>query len=93
LFELARRRAYQRRSVDSIDQRIINHVREYETITNRAVQNLIEVGLTRARNILADMVKRKLLKKTSAHQRGPGVAYGPGPAFPKLTKKRAAKKR
>jgi ATP-dependent DNA helicase RecG len=73
---------YQRRTVDEIDRKVIAHVREYGKVTNRTVQNLLDVGVQRARDILADMVKRKLLHKTSAHARGPGVEYGPGARFP-----------
>jgi ATP-dependent DNA helicase RecG len=36
----------------------------------------------RARDILADMVKRQLLIKISEQQRGPSVEYGPGLKFP-----------
>lgn len=79
---------YHRRTRDDIDQRVINHVAEYKTITNRAVQNLFEVSLVRARNIIADLVRRELLVKVSDHQRGPGVEYGPGSSFPKVPRRR-----
>lgn len=73
---------YQRRTTDEIDRKIVAHVREYGKVTNRTVQNLFDVAVIRARDILTDLVKRELLVKTSEQQRGPGVEYGPGPKFP-----------
>lgn len=74
---------YQRRTVDEIDRKVVAHVREYGFITNRTVQNLLDVKLQRARGILADLVARNVLVKTSEHERGPGVQYGPGRRFPR----------
>lgn len=73
---------YQRRTVDEIDRKVIAHVREYGKVTNRTLQNLFDMSIQRARGVLADMVGRRLLRKTSAHERGPGVEYGPGSKFP-----------
>ncbi len=81
---------YQRRTVDEIDRKVIAHVVEYGKVTNRTVQNLLDVGINRARDVLADMVQRRILRKTSAHERGPGVEYGPGPRFP-VARKRPSK--
>ena len=50
--------------------------------SHREMQNLLDVKLTRARNILANLVGRGVLVKISDHERGPGVEYGPGPTFP-----------
>jgi hypothetical protein len=36
------------------------------------------------------MVQRRILRKTSAHERGPGVEYGPGARFP-TPRKRSTK--
>jgi ATP-dependent DNA helicase RecG len=83
---------YQRRTVDEIDRKVIAHVQEYGKVTNRTVQNLLDVGINRSRDILADMVQRRLLRKTSAHERGPGVEYGPGARFPTRGKRKAAEK-
>jgi ATP-dependent DNA helicase RecG len=74
--------AYHRRTVDEIDRKVVAHVLEYRKVTNRTVQNLLDVSLQRAKSILADLVKRSILVKTSAHERGPGVEYGPGRKFP-----------
>lgn len=79
---------YQRRTVDEIDRKVIAHVQEYGKVTNRTVQNLLDVGINRARDILADMVRRRILRKTSAHERGPGVEYGPGSRFPASRKRK-----
>jgi hypothetical protein len=71
--------------VDEIDRKVIAHVHEYGKVTtapSRTVQNLLDVGINRARDILADMVERRVLRKTSAHERDPGVEYGPGARFP-----------
>jgi ATP-dependent DNA helicase RecG len=73
---------YQRRTMDDIDRKVIAHVREYKSITNRTIQNLLDVTLQRARQILSDLVGRHILVKISAHERGPGVEYGPGKKFP-----------
>jgi len=78
---------YQRRTVDEIDRKVIAHVREYSRVTNRTVQNMLDVEVQRARGILKDMVDRRLLRKTSKAQRGPGVEYGPGSRFPGKAKK------
>lgn len=80
---------YQRRTVDEIDRKVIAHVREYGSVTNRTVQNLLDVGIQRARAYLADLVERRVLRKTSKHQRGPGVQYGPGSRFPSSRASRA----
>jgi len=72
---------YRRRGTDELDRKVIAHVKEYDRITNRTVRNLFDVDVNRARDILADMVQREILVKTSAATRGPSVEYGPGPKF------------
>ena len=73
---------YARHSGDEIDRRMIAHVHEYGRITNATVQNLFTVSMSRAHQILAGLVQRELLRKTSSAQRGPTVEYGPGERFP-----------
>jgi ATP-dependent DNA helicase RecG len=80
--------AYQRRSVDETDRKIIAHVREYGKVTNKTVQNLFDVGIPRARDILRDLVEREILIKEPGQERGPGVAYVKGSRFPTTTKRR-----
>jgi ATP-dependent DNA helicase RecG len=82
---------YNRRSVDQTDRRVIAHVREYGKITNKTIRNYFDVDVSRARDILTDLVKREILVKTSEASRGPSVTYGPGPQFPpKATRRRKA---
>lgn len=82
LRQLGQAVSYQRRTVDETDRKIIAHVLEYGTITNKTVQNLFDVGIPRARDILRDLVDREVLVKQSEHERGPGVEYGKGACFP-----------
>lgn len=74
---------YHRRTVDEVDRKIFDHVREYGRITNRTLQNLFDIDVYRSRDILADMQRRGLVVRTSEAERGPRVTYGPGPKFPK----------
>jgi ATP-dependent DNA helicase RecG len=74
---------YHRRTVDEIDRKVISHLHEYGKITNRTLQNLFDIDLYRARDILADLQQRDLIVRTSDAARGPGVEYGPGPKLPK----------
>lgn len=85
---------YARHTSDELDRRVVAHVREYGRVTNQTVQNLFNVSMAGARQILASLVQREILIKTSQAQRGPSVEYGPGPKFPprearKRTKARA----
>lgn len=73
---------YARHTSDEIDRRVIAHVHEYSRVTNATVQNLFNVSMPRARQILASLVERGILVKTSQAQRGPSVEYGPGPNLP-----------
>jgi ATP-dependent DNA helicase RecG len=74
--------AYQRRTTDEIDRKVIEHVREYGKVTNRTIRNLLDVSVSRAAAIVGDLVKREILVKTSEAQRGPTVEYGAGSRFP-----------
>jgi ATP-dependent DNA helicase RecG len=73
---------YVRQTSAEVDRRVIAHVHEYGRITNTTVRNLFNVGVPRARQILAGLVEREILVKTSKAQRGPTVDYGPGVRFP-----------
>jgi ATP-dependent DNA helicase RecG len=88
LQELGSAIRYHRRTADEIDRKIIEHVREYDRITNKTVRNLLDVKVDRGAAILRDLVERNILVKTSAAQRGPSVEYGRGPKFPKRGAKR-----
>lgn len=74
--------AYQRRTIDEIDRKIVAHIREYGKVTNRTLQNLFDVDVQRSRDLLRDLVERSVIMKTSEHERGPNVEYGPGRKFP-----------
>jgi ATP-dependent DNA helicase RecG len=79
---LGRSVTYHRRSADGIDQKIIEHVREYGFITNQTLRRLFDVGLYPARDLLRDLQARGILSKLDDKTAGPGVRYGPGPNFP-----------
>lgn len=89
LQELGSAIGYHRRTTDEIDRKVIEHVREYDRITNKTVRNLLDVKVDRSAAILRDLVERDILVKTSTAQRGPSVEYGRGPKFPK---RRAARR-
>lgn len=72
---------YNRRMPDEIDRKVIGHVAEYGRVTNNTVRNLLDVSTQRAAVLLRDLVDRGILVKTSTSERGPGVEYGPGPAY------------
>lgn len=80
--ELGAAVSYRRRTQDDIDRKVIEAVQEIGQITGRMVQLLLDVDGSRASRILADLVDRQILMKTSHQQRGPGVKYGPGSQFP-----------
>jgi len=82
LKELGSAVTYHRRTGDEIDRKVIATVVELGQITNGVVQALFDVKVERASRILSDLVDRSILVKTSAHERGPRVTYGPGPKFP-----------
>jgi ATP-dependent DNA helicase RecG len=84
---------YRRRGTDELDRKVIAHVKEYDRISNRTVRNLFDVDVNRARDILADMVQRGMLTKTSVAARGPSVEYGPGPNFQSARSSRPASRR
>jgi ATP-dependent DNA helicase RecG len=74
--------AYHRRATDDIDRKIVEHLRDYEDINSRTVQRLFDLNVYSARDILADLVKRQIIVRTSEQKRGVAVKYGRGPAFP-----------
>ncbi|MFZ5851982.1 MAG: ATP-binding protein [Actinomycetota bacterium] len=74
---------YRRRTLDEYDRKIIGVVREAGEVNARMVRLLLDLDAAPASRVLADLVERGILVKTSQAQRGPSVAYGPGPAFPK----------
>ncbi len=79
---------YRRRTPDEYDRKIIALVREAGEVNARMVRLLLDLDAAPASRVLADLVERGILVKTSQAQRGPTVAYGPGPAFPKSSRTR-----
>lgn len=74
--------AYHRQSSSDIDRKVIDHVREYETINSATVQRIFDVDVYRSRDILRDFVGREILVRISVQTRGPKVRYGRGAQFP-----------
>lgn len=73
---------YHRRTTDDTDRKVIAHINEYGKITNRTLQNLFDIDVWRARDILSDLQQRSIIVRTSEAARGPGVEYGRGLKFP-----------
>lgn len=80
--------AYRRRTTDQLDRKIIELVHETGTINARMVRILLDLDAIGASRVLADLVDRKILIKTSEATRGPSVTYGRGPDFPSKTSNR-----
>lgn len=81
---------YRRRTTDQLDRKIIELVNETGTINARMVRILLDLDTVGASRVLADLVEREILIKTSEATRGPSVTYGRGAAFPSKSKSRPA---
>ncbi|MEY2847783.1 MAG: hypothetical protein RI885_448 [Actinomycetota bacterium] len=79
--------SYRRRTTDQVDRKIIDLITETQQINGRMVKVLLDLDTVSASRVLADLVDRGILVKTSEATRGPSVTYGRGPAFP--TRQRA----
>lgn len=75
--------AYNRRTADDTDRKIIAHLREYGRVTNRTLQNMFDISVFKARDILGDLAARGIVERVSTQTRGPKVEWGPGPRFPR----------
>ncbi|GAA2077424.1 hypothetical protein GCM10009840_10160 [Pseudolysinimonas kribbensis] len=73
---------YRRRTTDQLDRKIIDLVHETTTINARMVRILLDLDTVGASRVLADLVDRGILVKTSEATRGPSVTYGRGRSFP-----------
>jgi ATP-dependent DNA helicase RecG len=82
LVGLGRAVRYHAAAAGDFDAKVADHLREYGTITNRALQRLFDLSVWGARDALRDLQQRGIVEKLSEAQRGPGVQYGPGPDFP-----------
>lgn len=83
LAAMSRAVAYRRRAVDDIDSKIVEHVREYGSISNRTIQRMFDLHVFAARDIITDLRARDILDKIGDAKGGTNVRYGPGVAFPK----------
>lgn len=90
--ELGSAVAYRRRTSDEYDRKIIGLVHEAGGVNARMVRLILDLDASAASRVLADLVARGILIKTSQAQRGPSVSYGPGPAIPKSSRTRAKTK-
>lgn len=82
LAALARAVSYRRFTLDEIDAKVVEHVREYGFITNKTLQRLFDRDVYAARNMLADLRERQILQKEGDARGGPGVRYVAGSKFP-----------
>lgn len=83
--------AYHGRTSEEVDRKVIEHIRDYGEINNRTMQRLFDIDVYAARDMLRDLVERKVLTRTSEQSRGTAVRYGAGTDFPiarKTPKKR-----
>lgn len=89
--ELGPALANKQRSADQYDRNVIVIVRETGTVNARLVKLTLDLDAVTASRLLGDLVDRGILVKTSKAQRGPSVAYGPGPRFPRRATRRPPK--
>ena len=83
LVDLARAVSYRRRTLDGIDQKVVDNVVEYGFVTNKTLQRLFDIDIYTVRNMLTDLRERDVLEKIGDARGGRGVKYGPGKKFPK----------
>jgi ATP-dependent DNA helicase RecG len=81
LAAMARAVSYRRRSVDDIDTKVIEHVREYGSV-NRTIQRTFDLHVFAARDVITDLRARGILAKIGDARGGSSVRYGPGSTFP-----------
>lgn len=74
--------SYQTRSASDRNRKIVDHVREYDSINNATIQRLFDVDVYTSRDILQELVGQEILVRTSVQTRGTAVRYGKGPHFP-----------
>lgn len=80
--------SYHQRTTDDMDRKLTAHLLEYGKVTNRTVQNLLDVDIQRAKDLLRDWVARGLVVKAAGAARGPGIEYSPGPGLPAASERR-----
>ena len=83
LAALARAVSYRRRTIDQIDEKVIEHVQEYGFVTNRTLQRLFDRDLYASRNLLNDLRDRGLLQKLGTARVVPVSSTDRARSFPK----------
>jgi ATP-dependent DNA helicase RecG len=73
---------YHRGHTDQAERKVVELVEAAGQINARMVRVTLEVDAPTASRLLAGLVERGVLVRTSEARRGPTVTYGPGPAFP-----------
>jgi len=73
---------YRRRTSDEYDRKLVELLRETGKVNARMARIALDLDAAAASRVLADLVERGVLVKTSDAQRGPSVTYGPGAQFP-----------
>ncbi|MDX2377643.1 putative DNA binding domain-containing protein [Microbacterium sp. LRZ72] len=74
--------AYHRRAEGGVEDKTVEHLREYGSITNQTLRRLFDMEMYPARDMLRELQRRGIIEKLERDARGPGVKYGPGPNFP-----------
>lgn len=82
LAAMSRAVTYHRSGADDMDQKIIDHVREYGSISNRTLQRMFDIHVFAARDLITDLRIRGILTKIGDARGGTNVRYGPGDQFP-----------
>lgn len=82
LTAMSRAVAYHRHDLGDVDQKIIDHVREYGSVSNKTLQRMFDIHVFAARDLITDLRARKVLRKIGEARGGTNVRYGPGDAFP-----------
>lgn len=80
--------SYGRRNPSETERKVVDHVRDYDTINSATIQRMFDVDVYQARDILRDLVGREILIRVSEQRRGTAVKYGAGPKFPTKTKRK-----
>jgi ATP-dependent DNA helicase RecG len=83
LAAMSRSVAYRRVAFDDMDQKVIDHIREYGFVTNQTMRRLFDLHVYAARDLLNSLRDREIIEKIGDARGGTGVRYGPGPRFPK----------
>lgn len=73
---------YHRGHTDQAERKVVELVAAAGQINARMVRIALDLDAPATSRMLAGLVERGVLVRTSDARRGPAVSYGPGPAFP-----------